>query len=386
MTVPSITELYESVKNDLRSRLNITSLVGKVVLLAFAMVQAAKLKLQYLQLQNVYDNIFVDTADYDTLKRFGAIKLGRLPYAAVAGEYDITVTGTIGAIIPPNTTFKSLDTSISPDKLFVLDTLFTFVGTTGTISIRAFDGGSDSALEIGDQLQLTAPIANVDSYATVSAVTTTAVNEEDIEEYRINVIEAFRVEPQGGAKVDYMLWSQDAAGVRRSYPYVQGGNAGVIDLYVEAFPDDSTPSGTGIAGGAMLTDVEAAVEQDPDTALPAYQRGRRPMGVFDINFVSVIALDVDITVTSATGLTNSSDIELAIVNFLYNIRPFIDGSDPINEQNDKLYKSDIYGVVKDLLLTGETFTSIDVDVDGNPIDIYTFDNGNIPYLNSFSVV
>ncbi len=386
MTVPSFNDLYTSIKNDLRNRLDITSLVGKVVLLAFAAVQAAKQKIQYLALYNVYQNVFVDTADYDMLRRYGEIKLGRLPYAAVAGEYAVEVTGDVGATIAPGTTYKSLDTSTSPDKMYILDTLFTFTATTGSIQIRALEGGTDSALEVGDELQLTAPVANVDSFAEVTSEVTAAVDEEDIEEYRINVIEAFRLEPQGGAKVDYMLWAQDAEGVRRVYPYVPSSDPGNIDLYVEAFPDDSVPAGTGVPPGAILSDVEDVVNQNPDTSLPDYQRGRRPMGVFEIDYKAVTPLDVDIEITSATGLTNSSDIEAAVVSFLYEIRPYIDGADVAADRNDKLYKSDIYGIVKDLLQSGETFTSIDVTVSSVSIDIYTFEDGDIPYLNSLTVV
>ena len=168
MTVPTFTELYNSILTDLRNRYQIRFIIGKVALNAFALVQAGKLKILYLTAAKIYKNIFVDTADPEvsggSLERFGRVKLGREPFPATAGEYFINVTGDVAATIAAGTTFKSLDTSTSPDKIFVLDTLFTFTLTTGVIQIRALDLGSEARLEIGDQLQVTAPIANVESF------------------------------------------------------------------------------------------------------------------------------------------------------------------------------------------------------------------------------
>jgi len=383
MIVPTISELYESIKSDLRNKLNISSLIGKMVLLAFAAVQAAKLKIYYLAISKVNQNIFVDTCDDETIRRFGFVKLNRYPNPATSGEYEVSVSGVIGAVIPQGTTFKSLDTSTSPDKMFVLDSLFTFTGTTGTITLRAMQAGSESLLDIGDELQLTSPLANVDSFGTVTAVTVTPINEEDIEEYRSQVIQAYRLEPQGGAKVDYMLWGKGAAGVRKIYPYVTIGSAGDIDLYIEAFVDDSS-DGKGTPTAAILLDVESVVELDPDTTKPIEERGRRPMGVFNINFLPITPLDIDITIVGLSPTVDVVAIENAVTSFLSGIRPFIDGGDNPNERNDKLYEADIYKIVRDLLKSGEAFTSISLSVDGTPETIYTFEDGDIPYLNSIT--
>ena len=385
MIIPTFQELYASIRTDIKNRLSIISSATKKVYFAFSAVQAGKLKIFYLALAQVYKNIFVDQADYDTIVRMGQVKLGRLPYPAVAGEYTLNVSGTIGASIAAGTTFKSLDTSTSPDSIFTLDTVFTFIGTTCTISVRSLEPGADSRLEVADELQVTAPIANVDSFSDVASVDVAPVAEEDIEEYRLNVIQAFRVEPQGGAKTDYMLWSQDAAGVRRSYPYAISGELGNINLYIEAFVSDSS-DGKGTPTGAIKTDVEAVVEYDPDTTKPNYERGRRPMGTFIINFLDITPLDVDVEIKDLTVGVDISAISTAIETFIYQIRPYINGGDPPADQNDRLYEADIYRIVRDVLLAGETFTSIELIVDSVSVDLYTFENGDIPYLNSVTVV
>jgi hypothetical protein len=386
MNIPTFNELYQSVLTDLRNRLQINFIIGKLYLNAFAAVQAGKLKIIYVAKAFVYKNIYVDTADPESLggslERFGLVGLGRRPFPATAGEYKVDVTGDIGATIPPNTTFKSLNESTSPDKLFVQDTLFTFTAETGQITLRAFDLGTEARLQIGDRLQVTAPIEDVDSYGVVASVETTPTEAESYEDYRQATIDAFQLEAQGGAKTDYRLWAQDVSGVREVYPYAKQGEAGEIDLHVEANVDDST-DGKGTPPQSMLDDVEEVVEFDPDITKPLNERGRRPLGVFDIHFLAIIPLDVDVIIYDLSDTDFLSAILSSLRTFLYDVRPYVSGADNPNEaQKDRLYKSDIFNVVRNVIGPSNTFTDIVMKVDSVEYDIYQFLDGDIPYGNT----
>jgi len=388
MTVPTINELFTSIQSDLRNKLNITNVFGRLVINAFALVQAAKLKIYYLRLSFIYKNILPDTADPEelegTLQRYGRLKLGRDLLPAVAGIYTVQVTGSIGAVIPPLATFKSTDTSKSPDKLFICDSGLTLTGSTGSISLRALDLGITAKLEIGDELQVTQPIIDLDSFCEVTAIVTEPTNSEDIEEYRQRVIEAYQQESQGGAKTDFRIWAADVQTVRKVYPYVNA--PGIIDLYVEANPADST-DGNGTPSAQTLLDVESVVEFDPDTSKPVNERGRRPIGVFQINFLAVDPIPVDVEITDLSDNSYLTAIEDAVSAYLFNVRPFVDGADnPNNSQIDLLYKSDIYGIVRDVIGSNATFTSLTVEVDGIGVDIHEFTVDEIPYLNSVTNV
>jgi uncharacterized phage protein gp47/JayE len=385
MNTPTFAELYTAILADLKNRLGLTSIVGRAVLIAFATVQAAKLKLIYLSASFIYKNIFVDTADPaslgGTLERFGLVKLGRLPFPAIAGEYTVEVTGQIGAVIALNTTFKSLDTSKSPDKLFVLDTAFTFVGTTGLIVLRAMELGVDSSLEVGDELQVTAPIANVDSYGIVTVIDTAPTSAETIEDYRLKVIEAYRAEPQGGARIDYRIWAADAEGVRTVYPYVTDGAPGELDIFIEAYPEDSE-DGYGTPGAAIINDVEDVIELDPDDTKPMSERGRRPLGIFDIHYYAITPLAVNVSITNLSAAELIPTIKAALEEMVYDIRPFIAGADDPNDiQKDKLYISDVYNVVREVIGGSNTFDDIEMTVDGDIVNQYRFLNGDIPYID-----
>lgn len=379
MTVPTYSELYESIKSDLRNKLGITTIVGKLVLLAFAAVQAAKLKIFYHLAEKIQENIFVDTCDDETLLRYGLVKLNRLPYIAVSAQYKVSVSGTTGAVIQAGTTFVSVDTSTNPGQVFILETEYTLPSTTGEVILTAEIGGTESALILGDILQVTSPISNVDSFVTVTSEEVAPVDNETMAEYRIKVINAYRTEPQGGAKVDYQLWAVDAAGVRRVYPYVVNNSPGDIEIYVESLYDDGVPD------AAMLSEVESVIEQDPDDSKPVEERGRKPLGIYSMDIKSVVLKNVDITITGLTPSVQLATLTNAIKNHLYNIRPFIDGGDDLNTRNDKLYEADLYKIVRDLLQSGETFTTLNMSVAGVEVDVYTFENGDIPKLNTITV-
>jgi uncharacterized phage protein gp47/JayE len=378
--IPTLSELYNSVLADLESELNVTIPVfGKSFLRALAAVQAAKLKLIYLALGNVQKNIFIDTADPEsqggTLERFGRVKLRRNPFPAVAGEYTVQVTGTTGAVIPVSTTFKSDDSATNPGKLFVLDQAFTLDGIN-LITLRALEPGIDSKLTISDTLTVTAPIALVNSQVTVTAETVEPQNQEDIEQYRRLGIQAYRLEPQGGAQSDFRLWAAEVQGVRQSYPFATPGQTAEVDLYIES------NSGDGTASGALLTAVEESIE------LPTIDRpSRLPLGVFEVNYLSVTPLDIDIEITGFVGITPEIETLLtdAITSELSDIRPFVAGIDVLANKNDIFDVNRIISVILNAR-PGSVFGAVQLEVDGNIVSTYTFSNGEIPKFNSLTFV
>lgn len=386
--IPTLNELYTDIISDLESQYSATiSLVGKVFLRALAMVQAGKLKLFYLAIGLLQKNIFVDTADSEsiggTLERFGRIKLGRNPYPARAGVYVLKVTGSIGAVIKASTTFKSDDTSLSSGFLFVIDNDYTLVATTDYITVRALTIGAESKLALLDTLTSTSPIALVNNPVTVYSITTEPLAAEDIEAYRLAIINSYRLEAQGGAATDYRLWSADAQGVRFVYPYAKSGAVCEVDLYIEATVADST-DGKGTPSAQLLLDVEDVVDRSPDTSLDANERGRRPLQVI-VHYLPVTIKTVDIVITGFTGITNDQKTLLlnAITDSVNLIRPFIDAADDLVNRNDTIDNNKIIGVIT-TQIPGAIFSSVTISVNGVVVSIYNFTLGNIPYLNSIT--
>lgn len=390
ITIPTIAQLKADILADLEAQYGESiPAFGKVFLNALAGVQAAKLKLYYLANAHLQKNIFVDTADPEssggTLERFGRIKLNRNPFPATAAQYEIQVTGTIGATIASGTTFKSDDDSANPGKLFILDTPFTLATNPDTCNVRALEAGLDSQLDIGNTLTATAPIANVDKGAEVISEVVEPLAAETLEAYRQKSIDAYQLEPNGGAGSDYKLWGADAQGVQRIYAYAKSGAPNEINLFVEATISDST-DGKGTPSQSILDAVEEVVEFDPDTTKPLSERGRRPLGVFEVHYLPITPLDVTINVAGFVGIT--ADILTLITNALRkeinSIRPFVASADVLANKNDILDTNKIISVISNAR-PGSVFGAVTMTVDGNPVSTYTFQNGDIPYLNSVTI-
>jgi hypothetical protein len=386
-TIPTTSELYNSILADLQAQYGSNIPVfGKVMLRAFAISQAGKLKLFYYGLGLLQKNIFIDTADPEssggTLERFGRIKLGRNPFPAQAGKYQIEITGSVGATVAAQTTFKSNDDSVNPGKLFILDVAYVLVATTDSIVVRALDAGLDSKMSIGEGMTATIPIPLVNKAATVLGETVSPLAAESIEDYRTKGQNSYRTEPQGGAVTDYRLWASDAQGVKQTYPYAKSGAANEINLFIEATEVDST-DGKGTPTPTILSDVEDVVELDPDTTFPIEDRGRRPLGVFDVHYLAITPKDIDIVIDDFVGITAEKQTSIfnALKLALSTVRPFIAGADLLVDKNDILDVNKIISVILSAQ-PGSIFGSVTMSVDGSPVSTYTFYNGDIPYLDS----
>jgi uncharacterized phage protein gp47/JayE len=379
ITIPTLSQLYNSVLTDLNTELGITiPIFGKNFNRGLAAVMAGILWLEYKTLGLVQKNIFPDSADEDMLIRWGLIKINRVPFAATSGQYTVTVTGTTGAVIPALTTFKSNDDSTNPDKLFILDTEYTLPGSSGSITIRALEAGLDSQLSISDELTATAPISLVDSLVVVASETVAPAAAETIDDYRRKVLLSFRLEANGGNGASYVIWALAVQGIDRAYPYTKSGASNEINLYLEATIADST-DGKGTPGAGLLSDVETYIE----TTVPV----KRPLGINQIHYLPITVREVDITITGFAGVTvaQQSLILSALETAFANIRPFVASIDSAADRNDVLNNFIISSIIQSAV-PGGIYTGISFDVDSNPETTYQFLDGDIPHLNSVSYV
>jgi uncharacterized phage protein gp47/JayE len=389
ITIPTIQQLYNDIKQNLETEFGSTiPAFGKNFLRALAMVQAAKLKMFYLGLGSLQKNMAPDTADTEasggTLERYGRLKLARDPFPATAGEYNVTVTGTIASTIASNTTFKSNDDSAHPGKMFILDTPHVMVTVADTIRLRALVAGTGSQLNIGDQLSATVPIAGVSKVTTVTSEEVTPTEAETTEEYREKVERSYQLEAQGGAVGDFRMWADDVAGVLRVYPYAKPAAPGDINVYVESSIADST-DGFGTPSAGMITNVEAVFELDPDTTKPINERGRRPIGIKNIFVLPVTIRTIAITIPGFEDLTAEKQTAIlsAVTSRIQDIRPYIAGADTLEGKDDILNTNIIVAEILKIY-PAAIFDTVTMTLDGVAITSTTFTNGDIPNLTSIT--
>lgn len=382
--IPTIQEIYTSIESDFKSQLNIDDVQTKMVLNSLSAVLAGQFKLLYLYISDVQDNLFPDTADIfqngGQLNRMGEIYLNRQPLPATNGIYIAKVTGELNSKLRNSLTFKSNDDSRHPGKLFILENDYYLNGLNDFIEIRSLESGINSMLEIGNELTITEPVIGVDSTILITDIVKLPIESETIDSYRKKIIDAIQLEPQGGAKTDYRLWSQDAQGVEKVYPYVKENNSGTVQVFVEATEIDST-DGYGTPSQYLLNEVKEVIIMDPDDTKPINERGRKPMQtILEILPITLKPVDVMILGLNRNNLDIQNLLKTNLKLFLKEIRPFIDGADLLKNKNDFLYAGKIQGVISDTLGNGNFFNDVKVFVDGQEIDSYKFTLSNIPFL------
>lgn len=377
----TIAELKEQIANDLRNRLGLSDDKLKKVLDAMTSVLAAQFKLTYLALEDAQRNLYPDTANLaengGTLERLGRIYLNRDKRPATAAIYSVSVSGEVGSTLRSGITFKSNEDALNAGKLYVLDSEYVLTGSNDLVNIRSLGGGLEYELSDLNELTITEPVIGVDKTVIVNSTATEPVEAESVQEYRRSILNAIQLEPQGGAKSDYRIWASDAAGVRRVYPYVKDGNAGTVQIFVEA------SDGNGIPSQAILDDVESVIEFNPDESKPLSDRGRKPIQV-NLEVLPVNLVNVEVNITSL--LNSSTEIQSAIEenlqDYLKSVRPFVDGADLLRNKNDILYSARIQGVITDVLAADNFFTDFNMLIDGVTQTSFIFGKQNIPILSN----
>ncbi len=386
--IPTLQEIFTSLSGSLRSNLDVQDETLKKTLDAIAASMAAQFYTQYLYLADIQRNLFPDTAESistgGTLERLGQIYLNRNRNSATQGIYLASVEGEAGAILRENVTFKSDNNSRNPNSLFILDNQYTLIGVDDVITIRATQGGLESLLDIGNGLTVTEPVVNVSRNITITEIVEMPLAEESEEVYRQAVLDSIQLEPQGGARTDYRIWSSDASGVRRVYPYAKDGQASTVQVFVEATVENS-PNGDGVPSQVVLDNVSEVIELDPDATKPINERGRRPLQA-QVEVLAVNTANVGIVIEGLDDNSPSviSQIRNVIIQELFGVRPFIAGGELLINKNDNLLSGRINSQIQ-LAIGSNFFTNLTMSVDGNNVISELFTLGRIPFLTSLII-
>lgn len=390
--IPTISQIYNRLEAAFKSRLNISDVELKSVLDVFVAVLAGEFKLSYLYLSDIRNNIFPDTAQIaeegGELNRLGQIYLNRQPKPATHGFYRVQFIGVENSFLRSGLTLKSNDDSTNPGKMFISETEHYLSATTNEniFLIRSLETGAENILKVDDELTITEPVIGVENTVKVTEIVNLPIESESVDSYRQKIIDAIQLEPQGGSRTDYRLWSQDAQGVRKVYPYLKESSAGTVQVFVEANKEDSI-DGKGTPSTYILQEVKEVILMDPDDTIDINERGRLPIqSILEVLPITLRPVDVQILGLQQNNIEIDSLIKKNLELFLFEIRPFIYGADLQRNRNDILYSGKLQNVVSDSLGNNNFFNEFKMFVDGQEETKFTFSFSNIPFLRSVNYV
>jgi uncharacterized phage protein gp47/JayE len=301
-----------------------------------------------------------EVSSIGSLESWGDVKLNRQPDPATGGTYDLTVTGN--GTVTAGIQYVNQGTGF----VYLVQTDTVIVGS-GTVEVKSVGTGSDVALDVATELFSQTTITGIDNPATVASETTAPTAGETVEEYREDIIQAFRNTPRGGARGDYVVWADEVAGVLKGYPYT-GGGLNQMTVYVQSIADPQ-----GVTSQALLDDVQDYVESvQPATA-----------GALTV--ISTIPREYDVEITNITATGLDATIQAAIDSYFEDKRPFLDGIDLESERADRIVNSEVFAVVQNAILPA-SFDNLQISYNSVDVPFENLPDGNIPKTGTITYV
>lgn len=272
---PTVTQLIDRIKNDIETRLPGTDAKPRRTLLGvLGRTLAGAVHGLYGYLNWMADQLMPDTAEKEHLERWSSI-WGVTRIAAVKAVGSITFTGTDTTVVPAGTIVQRAD-----GVEFSTDADGTITSGVASIAATASVAGAEGNTDVGSTLQLTSPIAGVDSNATVDAGgLVNGADEESDDSLRSQLLRKIQQPPYGGTAADYVTWTQEVNEVTRAWCYP--GEDGVGTVKVRCVVDDNAVSI--IPDAAKITEVQTYIDS------------KRPVTA-DVTVVAPVAVPLDFTI------------------------------------------------------------------------------------------
>lgn len=268
---PTLAELIDRVRGDLRGRLEIGGpLLRRAMVDVLGAVWGGSVHTLYGLLDWLAKQLFGDTAEREQLLRMAAL-YGITPVPATFATGNVTATGTNGTPIPVDTILR-LD-AVTSYRVTVGQVL---VFGTATLPVVAVLAGSAANIPAGTSLTFESPVAGVNASGAVVADIVNGVDEEGTEELRARYLLRLREPPEGGSDQDYEAWALAVAGVTRAWVYPNELGLGtvvvrfVLDGAVSIFPDPGTVAAVQAALAAQRPITAAVTAVAPTNLAVAF--------------------------------------------------------------------------------------------------------------------
>ena len=249
---PTLEEIQARLIADVESRLpGLDPLLRHSMVGALTTAVAGAHHEMYGYLGWIAEQAIPDTAEAEYVERWAGM-WGIERVAASPATGSITVTGSVGAVVPAGAVWQVGGTGAQ----YVSGARAVLDADGATISVQARAEGPDGNAPSGTAVSLVSPLSGVDSAGVTGALTGGAAAESD-DALRARLIARIAAPPGGGTEDDYVQWARAAhADVTRAWAVGNATGLGTVAVYV--MTDDATASG--IPTAAVVTAVQEYVD------------------------------------------------------------------------------------------------------------------------------
>lgn len=390
----SIESVNNLIISGLENELNVKfRLLPKSFIRVMAKVLSAVFISLYRQQAWIFLQMFVATASFDEIEVLGRKIRPLVLWGDLVGigepGHSTQFTGIIKVKVTAINTYLMQGTQfVNPatGKLYLTMENVLLKNEEELIKVKCSESGTAGNLVVGDKLNTTSPLSNIDKTAICTEVTLEAVDEEDENTYRSRVAARWRVQPQGGALSDYRKWASEVPGVSQTYIYKDDNSAAGVIIYVVANNESRIP------GSDLLVQVGRTCSYDPETGM-----GRKPIGAIldpennetykNIRPCAIVEFDVRINGYSGEEMNSfKTSVKSNIETYFLQREPFVRGLSVDNERTDRISSNNISGVVNDIAegFNGY-FGRVVLLKDGVEIQSYNLGKGQLAKLNKLYV-
>jgi len=245
---PTFATLIDRITADILARLGNDDALRRADAPVYGRVQAAESHGLYGHLEFVLKQSTPYTATDEYLDWWCA-SFGITRKVASAAIGTVTVTTTVGAVVPAATTrmraVEGAEYSVSAAA--------TATGATLTLAITAAVAGVAGNRGAGQVLTLLSPVAGVSSTGTTGVLSGGADVETD-DALRARLMARLQLPPQGGSNADYVEWCTSIAGITRAFVRRLEGST---EVYLYVMADGNTDP---IPGAALVAAVQTYID------------------------------------------------------------------------------------------------------------------------------
>ena len=234
---PSIDEIFERIKSDVKLYTGIKSFLRRSFVYAFAKAMSGIAHLLFGFIEWAFEQLFPWSQDEEYLLPWASM-FDLEPAQATYTELTAAFTGTPNTVIAEDRIFKS-DLDIEYQSLAVAT-----IDENGDVSIPmiCLTAGTSGNLSAGDRITISQTLAGLNSEGEVSSIDVTARDKQSTEDFRALVMEKMAAQESGGNANDYILKAKEVAGVTRAWVFPEAlGRGSVVVKFVCDDEEDIIP-------------------------------------------------------------------------------------------------------------------------------------------------
>lgn len=225
---PDLVTIKNRIESDISSEISSpTTFLRRSVFKIIAKVLAGAIYLVYDFINYIKEQIFITTADGESLQIHGA-EYGISKNFGTKAIGSGTASGTVGKIISAGSVIQS-----SIGNLYNITTSATIgAGGTTTITFQADKSGTAYNEDTNATLTFIQPLDGINTSVTVlTPGITGGVDEETNDAYRARILTRKRQPPHGGAEFDYVTWALEySSSITRAWAISEYYGIGTIGL------------------------------------------------------------------------------------------------------------------------------------------------------------